>query len=116
MSAGRTEEMGAACDVGKGLVDGDPLGEGREVIEHRDGGITQPLVVLEVAAHKSQLRAKLARQPPRHAAADAEGSGFVGSGKHDDATDDYGRTAQRRIKQLLDGGVESIQVSMENGG
>src|SRR5215471_7773453 len=37
-----TEEMGAADNVGKGLVDGNPLDERREVIEQRDGGIAQP--------------------------------------------------------------------------
>ena len=36
---GRTEEMGAARDVGKGLVDGDPLDEGREITQHLDGGV-----------------------------------------------------------------------------
>ena len=43
---GRTEEMGAACDVGKGLVDGNPFDEGREIVDHLDGGIAQPLVLL----------------------------------------------------------------------
>ena len=44
--------MCATHDVGKGLVDGDPLNEGREIIEYRDGRIAKPLVVLEVAADK----------------------------------------------------------------
>ena len=34
MSAWRTEEMAAASDVSKCLVDGDPLDKGREVSEH----------------------------------------------------------------------------------
>ena len=112
----RTEEMGAASNVGKGLVDGDPLDEGREVIEHRDGGIAQPLVILEVAADENQLRAELARLPARHAAAHAEGLGFVRSGKHDTAADRDRLAAQGRVEQLLDRGVEGIQVSMEDGG
>jgi hypothetical protein len=45
--------MGAGRDVGKGLVDGNPLDEGREIVDHLDGSIAQPLVVLEVAADKS---------------------------------------------------------------
>jgi hypothetical protein len=60
----RTEEMGAARDVGKGLVDGNPLDEGREIVDHLDGGIAQPLVVLEMAANKSELRTELARLRP----------------------------------------------------
>jgi hypothetical protein len=56
--------MGAARDVGKGLVDGNPLDEGREIVDHLDGGIAQPLVVLEMAANKSELRTELARLRP----------------------------------------------------
>ena len=60
----RAEKMRAAGDVGERLVDGDALDERREVAEHRDRGIAQPLVVLEVAADEDELRAKLARLPP----------------------------------------------------
>src|SRR5271168_1272417 len=77
----RTEEMGAARDVGKGLVDRDPLDERREIADHLDGGIAQLLVVLEMAADKSELRTELTRLPSRHAAADPESLGFVRSGK-----------------------------------
>ena len=112
----RTEEMGAPRDVGKGLVDGNPLDEGREIIEHLDGGIAQPLVVLEMAADKDQLRTELARPPSRHAAADPEGLGFVRSGKHNPTADGDGLAAQRRVEQLLDRGIEGIQVRMEDGG
>ena len=71
-----------------------------------DGGIAQPLVILEVAADKSQLRAKLACTPARHAAAHAKCLRFVRSGKHNTAADRDGLAAQRRVKQLLDRGVE----------
>ena len=108
--------MGAARDVGKGLVDGNPLDEGREIVDHLDGGIAQPLVVLEMAADKSQLRTEFARLPSRHAAADPEGLGFVRSGKHNPTTDGDGLAAQRRVEQLLDRGIEGIQVCMEDGG
>ena len=108
--------MGAARDVGKGLVDGNPLDEGREIVDHLDGGVAQPLVVLEMAADKNELRTELARLPSRHAAADPEGLGFVRSGKHDPATDGDGLAAQRRVEQLLDRGIEGIQVRMEDGG
>jgi hypothetical protein len=62
------------------------------------------------------LRTEFARLPSRHAAADPEGPGFVGSGKHNPTTDGNGSAAQRRVKQLLYGGIESIQVRMEDGG
>jgi hypothetical protein len=41
--------------------------------------------------------------PSRHAAADPEGLGFVGSGKHNPTTDGNGFAAQPRVKQLLYG-------------
>jgi hypothetical protein len=46
--------MDGAREVGKGLVDGDPLDEGREITQHLDGGIAQPLVVLEMAVDKNE--------------------------------------------------------------
>ena len=108
--------MGAASDVGKGLVDGNPLDEGREIVDHVDGGIAQPLVVLEMAADKDELRTKLARPPSRHTAADSEGPGLVGRGKHNPAADGYWLAAQGRIEQLLDRGIEGIQIRMKDGG
>ena len=112
----RTEQMGAARNVAKGLVDRNPLDQRREVADHLDGGIAQPLVILEMAADKSELRTELARLPSRHAAADPKGLGFVGSGKHNPATDGDGLAAQRRVEQLLDRGIKGIQVCMEDGG
>ena len=108
--------MGAARDVSKGLVDGNPLDEGREIADHFDGGVAQPLVFPKMPTDESKLRAELARLPSRHAAADPEGLGFVGSGNHNPSTDGNGSAAQRRVKQLLYRGIESIQVRMEDGG
>jgi hypothetical protein len=86
--------MGAAGDVGKRLVDGNSLDERREIIEHIDGGIAQPLVILEMAADKNELRTEFARLPSRHATADSEGLGFVRSRKHNPAADGDGLAAQ----------------------
>ena len=108
--------MGAARDVGKGLVDGNPLDEGREIADHFDGGVAQPLIFLEMPADKGELRTEFARLPSGHAAADPEGLGFVRSGKHNPTADGYGFAAQRRVKQLLYGGIEGIQVRMEDCG
>ena len=108
--------MGAARDVGKGLVDGNPLDQGREIADHFDGGVAQPLVFLEMPADKGELRTVFARLPSRHAAEDPAGLGFVRSGKHNPTTDGNGFTSQRRVKQLLYGSIEGIQVRMEDGG
>jgi len=79
--------MGAARNVGKGLVDGNPLDEGREIADHFDGGVAQPFVFLEMPTDESEFREEFARLPSRHAAADPEGFGFVRSGKHNSTTD-----------------------------
>src|SRR5260370_40346067 len=112
----RTEKMGATRNVGKGLIDGNSLDEGCEIADHLDRGVTQPLVFLELPAHKNELRTKFARLPSRHAATHPEGPGFVRSGKHDPTTDGDGFAAQRRGKELLYRGIEGIQVRMEDGG
>src|SRR5260370_19397724 len=65
---------------------------------------------------KGKLRRECARLPSRHAATNPQGPGFVRSSKHNPTTDGNGSAAQRRVKQLLYGGIESIQVRMEDGG
>ena len=54
--------MLAACNVGKRLVDGDPFDQRREIAEHLDRGIAEPLVLLEVAADEDAA-ADRARAP-----------------------------------------------------
>ena len=108
--------MRAARDVGKGLVDRNPLDEGCEIADQRDRGIAQPLVFPEVAADKHELRTECARLSSRHPAADAEGLRLIRSGKHNATADGDRFTAQRRVKQLLYRGIESIEVRMEDGG
>ncbi len=108
--------MGAARDIGEGLVDRDPLDQRREILEHLDGGVAQPLVVLEMAADEDQVRTQRPRLPSRHAAADSEGLGFVGRREHHPAAHRDRLAAQRRVEQLLDRGIEGIEVGMQDGG
>src|SRR5262245_9861231 len=107
--------MGAARDVGEGLVDRNPLHQRREIVEHVDGGIAQPLVLVEMTIDEGEVRAQLARPSPRHAAAHSEGLGLVRGGEHDAAADGDGLAVQGRIEQLLDRCIEGIEVGMENG-
>ena len=107
--------MRGASNVSKGLVNGNSFDERGEVIEHRDGGIAQPLVVLEVTINEGQLRAEFARQTARHATPNAEDLSFVRRGEHDTAPDRDWLAAQRRVEQLLDRGIEGIQVSVKDG-
>lgn len=100
----------------EGLVDGDALDQRREIVEHLHRGVAEPLVVAEISADENQLRAELARLAPRHAAAHAERAGFVGGGEHDAAADRDRLAAQRRVEKLLDRGVESVEIGMQDGG
>src|SRR5262249_45427245 len=88
----------------------------REIVEHVDGRIAQPLVLAEMTVDEDQVRAQLARPPPRHAAAHSESFGLIRGGEHDSAADGDGLAAQGWIEQLLDRCVEGIEVGMENGG
>src|SRR6516165_3663743 len=78
----RTEKVGAPRNVSKGLVDGNPLDERSEIIEHIDGGIAQPLVILEMPANKDQLWTQLASPPSGHTATDSKCLRFVGGSEH----------------------------------
>jgi hypothetical protein len=69
-----------------------------------------------MAANKNQLRTKLARSSAWHTPADPAGPGFVGSGKHNSATDGDGAATQGWIEQLLDRSIERIQVRMKDRG
>src|SRR5262245_14630213 len=68
----RTEKVDAPRNVSKGLVDGNPRDERSEIIEHIDGSIAQPLIILEMPADKDQLRTKLTSPPSRHTATDSK--------------------------------------------
>ncbi|MET3912984.1 hypothetical protein ABID59_007358 [Bradyrhizobium sp. S3.3.6] len=107
--------MGAARNVGKGLVNGNAFQKLREIADHLDGRVIQPLVFPKMPADKVDLRAKLARLSSRHAPAHSEGPGFVRCGKHNPTADGDWLAAQRRVKQLLYRGIEGVQVRIQDG-
>ena len=108
--------MRAPGNIGEGFVDGDALDQRGEIVEHRDDRVAEPLVVAKMATDKNELRTELARPEARHAACDPERFGFVGSGQHHPAADGDGLAAQRRVEQLLDRGIEGVEVRVEDGG
>ena len=108
--------MGAPCNVGEGLVDGDALDGRREIAQDSDGGVTEPLVFVEMSADKNEVGTELPRASSRHAASYAEGPRFVGGREHDAAADRNRLAAQARVKQLFDGRIKGVEVRVENGG
>ena len=112
----RPEQMRGAGDVGEGLVDRDPLDQRRKIAEHPHRRIAEPLILGKMPADEDQLGTQLARRPPRHAAAHAERLRLIRRREHDPAADRDRPAAQRRVQQLLDRGVERVEVRMEDGG
>jgi hypothetical protein len=68
ISAGDPNRCVQPATSADALVDGNPLDQRREIAEHLDRGVTQPLILLEMPADKNELRTQLPRPPPRHAA------------------------------------------------
>ena len=110
----RTEEMRAAGDVGESLVDRDALDQRREVAEHTNRRVSEPLVFLEMSAGEDQLRAELLRPPSRHAAMHAERFRLIGRRQHNPAADRDRLAQQRRVEQLLDRRIEGVEVGMQD--
>src|SRR5215831_15562673 len=102
--------------VGEGLVDGDALDGRREIAQDPDGGVTEPLVFVEMSADKHEVGTELPRAPSRHAASDAESSRFIGGREHDSASDRNRLAAQARVKQLFDRRIKRVEVRVKNGG
>jgi len=108
--------MSAPGHIRKGLVDRQPLHQGCVVADDLDSGIAQPLVLAEMAPHECELWTQLPRVPPGHTTTHAEGSRLIGRSQHDAAPDGDRSSTQGRIEQLLDGGIERVEVGMEDSG
>ena len=90
--------------------------EGVKSLRYSDGGVTEPLVFVEMSADKNEVGTELARAPSRHAASYAEGPRFVGGRENDAAADRNRLAAQARVKQLFDRRIKGVEVRVENGG
>src|SRR6476659_7272387 len=108
--------MRTPCNVGEGLVDRDALDGRREIAQDSDGGVTEPLVFVEMSADKHEVWTELPRASSRHAASYAEGPRFIGGREHDAAADRDRSAAEARVKQLFDRRIEGVEVGVENGG
>ena len=69
--------MDGAGNVKETFVDGDPLDQRSEFVEHRDHRITQTLVLMEMATDELDRGAKLSGPPAGHATPDSVGPGLV---------------------------------------
>src|SRR5688500_8659416 len=108
--------MRTPCHVGEGFVDGDALDVRREIAQDADGGVTEPLVLVEMSADEHEVWTELPRAAPRHAAPYAEGPRFVRGREYDAPADRDRLAAQARVKQLFDRRIKGVEVRVENGG
>jgi hypothetical protein len=105
--------MRAPGNVGEGLVDGDGLDGRREIARDGDGGVTEPLILVELPADEDEIGTELPRAPSRHAAADAEGPCVVG-GRQNAAADRNRLAPQAGVEQLFDGRAKGVEVRVKN--
>src|SRR6185437_11976698 len=108
--------MRAPGNVGEGLVDGDALDGRREIAQDSNGGVAEPLVLVEMSADKYEVGTELSRAATRHAASYAKGPRFVGGREHDASADRNGLAAQARVEQLFDRRIKGVEVRVEDGG
>ena len=103
-----------AADVEERLVDREPLDERCRVLEHPEHG----LAGLGVRGHPrwdhDRPRAEPAGLRAAHRRPDAEGLGLVAGGEHDPPADEHRPAPQAGIVALLDGGVERVEVGVQD--
>ena len=78
--------------------------------------VTETLVLAEVSVDELQGGAQLSRPVARHAARHPESLRLVRARQHHPATDGDGLAPQLGVQQLLDRGVERVEVGVEDGG
>jgi hypothetical protein len=111
---GSAEEVHRPGDVEECFVDRDALDERREVPQHVDRGVAEPLVLAEVTADELQVGTEAACLPAGHPTVDSECLGLVRRGQDHAATDRDRCAAQTRIEELLDRRVEGIEVGVQD--
>ena len=114
MSTGVPAQPAQAADVEEGLVDRQPLDEGRGVGEHFEHRLARLGVRRHARLHDDGAWAQPARLARVHRGADAVRLGFVARGEHDSHPDDDRAAAQARVVALLDRRVEGIEVRVED--
>jgi hypothetical protein len=110
------EQMRASSYIREGFIDGNALHEGRVIGHDPNGGIPQPLVLVETTSYKNQVPAELASLASGHAALNPEALGFIGRCQHYPTANGNRFPSQGRIEQLLYRSIKGIEVRMEDRG
>lgn len=110
----RTEEMLRPTDVEECLVYGDLFDIGCEPFEDLHHLVRVLQVALERPGYDLQLRAQAARLVGGHRRSHAEGTSLVAGGEDHPRPHRHRDSAERWVEELLDGGVERIQIGVED--
>ena len=105
-----------SANVEERLVDGEPLDDGRSVLEHPEHRLARLRVRRHPRRDDDGVRTETPGAGAAHRGADAEGLRLVARGEHDAAADDHRPAAQTRIVALLDGREEGVQVGVQDRG
>ena len=109
-------DPGQPAHVEEGLVDRQRLDQGSGVAEDLEHVATGLRVRRHPRWHDDRVRTQLPGLASAHRGAHAVGLGLVAGGEHDPAADDHRPPAQRRVVALLDGRVERVEISVQDGG
>ena len=121
-----TEEgSGAVLDAGRAtlellsrqkseLVDREPLDKRRRVLEHAEERLARIGVRSHARWHDDRVRTELPGEPYAHRGADAVRLRLVAGGENDARADDHRPPAQRGIVALLHGGIEGVDVGVQD--
>jgi len=102
-------------DVEEGLVDREPLDEGRRVLEHPEHRLARLAVGLHPRADDHRVGAEPPGEPATHRGSDAVGLRLVARGEHDPGAHDDGTPSERRVVPLFDRGIEGVRVCVQDG-
>lgn len=112
----RPEQVGTAGDIGESLIDRDALHQRRKVTQDGDRGIAKTLIFLEVPANEEELRTKFACLAARHAASHPKSPGLVARRQYHPAAYGDRSPTQIGVEELLDRGIEGVEVGVKDGG
>lgn len=108
-------EPAQPADIEERLVHRERFHHRCAMAKHREHRLAGPGVCAHPRRHHHGVWTQPARLSATHRGAHAVGLGLVAGRQHDSAADDHRAAPQCGVVTLLDGGVERIQVRVQDG-
>lgn len=103
-------------DFQESFVDRDSFYQRRCVVKNLEYVLARLGVRIHARRNDNCLRAQRTRLTPTHRGPDPTRFGFVARGQHYSAAHDDGPADQIRLVSLFDGGVERVEIGMQDRG